>query len=140
MERKIVKVYYNHEDDFFSKMGEFFAFRDYAKEMGGWQFYTKKNSIWFLLFVDDVLCGFCSAIKEKTHYYYDNFYVLKEYRGLGYSKILHKKRNSVIFNTETEIRLICDNKIQIDYYSNNKEFEQYGKRGHYLKFRRLCKK
>lgn len=135
MERNLI-VYESHEGDFFEKMGCFFAFRDYAKEMGGWQFYTKKGSIWFVLFIHEKVAGFCSAIKEKTHWYYDNFYILQKYRGLGYSKILHAKRNKIMFNKNKEIRVITDNEIQLKYYRNHKDFEEYGRRGKYTKFRR----
>jgi len=137
MESRIV-VYKNHEDDFFEKMGEFFAFRKYAHEMGGWQFYTKDGSIWIVLFVNNKVAGFCSIIQEKNHLYFDNFFMLKEFRGLGLSSELFKKRLDIALSMNQEIRVITDNPIQMKRYSKF-GFEHYGNRGRYNKYR-LCKK
>lgn len=129
-----VKVYYNHEGDFFEKMGKFFAFRTYANEMGGWQFYTKEGSIWFILVDDDKILGFCSIIQEKGYIYFDNFYMLKEYRGKGLSKLLWKERMKVARAMKQEIRVISDKEIQFRRYERE-GFEFYGMRGHYRKYR-----
>lgn len=137
MERYTVKTYTNHEEDFWAKMGRFFAFRDYAQEMGGWQFYTKPGSIWFVLYDCDNVAGFCSIIQERNHIYFDNMYVLKEYRGKGLSRMLWDQRMAYARQMHQEIRVISDNPIQLRRYERE-GFTFYGMRGHYLKYKLLC--
>lgn len=129
-----VKTYIDHEDDFYAIMGPYFANRKYAQEMGGWQFYTKDKAVWFLGFEGETLIGFCSAIFEKTHIYFDNFYVFKQYRGKGYSNQLSEARMGYCRKLNTEIRVISDNPIQHKKYIND-GFIQCGKRGRYDKFK-----
>jgi GNAT superfamily N-acetyltransferase len=133
MERNII-TYKNHEGDFYEKMGPFFANRKYAFEMGMWQFYTKDNAVWFVMYQKNVVIGFCSIIIEKTHLFFDNSYIVKEYRGKGYYSELFKVRYEYAKEMNKEIRLICDNESQIKRYTNY-GFEHYGFRGRYNKFR-----
>ena len=137
---KNIKIYsYNSEEqnsNFYSIIGKYFAFREYAKEMGGWQFYNKDNSVWFLLYVDDILAGFCCMFVENTHIFYDNFYIFKEYRNKGLSKILFDYRLKECKKYNKEIRAIVENPIQDKNYIRN-NFEYYGNRGHYKKWRLL---
>lgn len=135
-------IYMDHEGDFYTIMGKFFANRVYAQEMGGWQFYTKEGSIWFVLLKEenndnkkDVI-GFCSIIREKTHLYFDNMYVIKEHRNKGYGNTLFNERLKYALTLNKEIRVITDNPIQINRYLKN-GFIQYGNKGRYTKFRRI---
>lgn len=134
MEGPIVKIYTEHEDDFFAVMGKYFAFRDYAHEMGGWQFYTKKGSVWFVLKQNCNVIGFCSIIQERNHIYFDNFYILAEYRGQGLSRILWDTRMKYALTMKQEIRVISDNPIQIKRYEEE-GFSFYGMRGRYRKYK-----
>jgi GNAT superfamily N-acetyltransferase len=115
-------------------MGKYFAHRKYAFEMGGWQFYTKDDAIWFVLMQENNVIGFCSIIQEKTHLYFDNFYILKEYRSNGYSKDLFDARLTFAKSLKKEIRVITDNPIQMERYKNY-GFKENGKRGKYTKFK-----
>ena len=138
----ILSVYNDHESDFWSIMGKYFAFRDWAHEMGNWQFYSKPGSWWFVLtkqihsIEDDSVIGFCSIINEKTHNYFDNFYIMPKYRGNGLSKILWDERWKKANELKREIRAISDNPIQIKRYEDS-GMEFYGMRGHYKKYRKL---
>lgn len=129
-----IKVYQDHENDFYCKMGHFFANRKYAFEMGGWQFYTKDKAVWFLAFHKNEVAGFCSAIIESTHVYLDNFYVVKKFRGKGLSKILFESRFNYCKLMGSEIRVISDNESQIKKYQKY-GFVFYGKKGRYSKFK-----
>lgn len=113
-------VYREQDRAFYADMGHFFANRTYAAEMGGWQFYTKPGSIWFVAYIGGDVVGFCSAILEKTHWFYDNFYVLPQFRGIGIASKLHELRNNEIMPMMKEIRLIVNHPAQIH------KFEQYG--------------
>lgn len=135
MERFIVRTYTNHEGDFWSLMGRYFAFRDYAHEMGGWQFYTKQGSVWFVLMSGAEVLGFCSIIQEKNHVYFDNFYMLAEHRGRGLSGLLWDARMKYALTMGQEIRVISDNPIQWRRYERE-GFKFYGMRGHYKKYKR----
>jgi GNAT superfamily N-acetyltransferase len=130
---KIV-TYTSHEDDFWHKMGPFFAFRSYAHEMGGWQFYSKPGSVWFVALLHNEVVGFCSIIQEKNHIYFDNFYVEKEHRNNGYSTILFKARLDFALSMKQEIRVITNNPIQLKRYHDH-GFMLYGMRGKYSKFK-----
>jgi len=130
----IVKTYINHENDFWCKMGKFFAFRDYMHEMGGWQFYSKEGSIWFVATIDEKVVGFCSLIKERTHLFFDNFYVLKQYRGQRILSLLFEKGLKVALESKKEIRAITDNPIMIKKFGSV-GFEYYGNRGRYKKYK-----
>lgn len=136
MEIRIV-TYMNHGGNFFQRMGKFFAFRDYAHEMGGWQFYTKPGSIWLVAMDANLMkvLGFCSIIQERNHIFFDNMYVLKEYRGRGISRKLFDQRMIEAEKLHQEIRVITDNPIQLKRY-REAGFEEYGMRGRYTKFRK----
>ncbi len=129
----VLMTYKDHEANFWELMGKYFAFRDWAHEMGGWQFYSKPGSIWFILIGDPGIIGFCSIINEKTHNYFDNFYIFPEYRKRGYSKILWDSRWEYAMSLKREIRVISDNAIQIKRYEDC-GMEFYGMRGHYKKY------
>lgn len=136
MERFVVRTYTDHEGDFWCLMGRYFAFRDYAHEMGGWQFYTKHGSVWFVLTDGKTVAGFCSIIQERNHIYFDNFFVLKEYRNQGLSRQLWDARMAYAKTMRQEIRVISDNPIQIARYKRE-GFLYYGMRGRYQKYK-LC--
>jgi hypothetical protein len=132
-----IKVYKPDEQDFhfYGIMGEYFADRRYADEMGGWQFYSKiGRTTWYLVLGDHGdLEGFCSLIEENTHYFLDNFYILKSCRNRGRGE----KLLSYVLgeNISKELRLITNNKWMIA-----KCFERAlvmnGMRGKYTKFKR----
>lgn len=129
-----IKIYTNHEDDFYTIMGPFFANRKYAQEMGGWQFYTKEQTTWFVAFINNKVAGFCAAIHEPTHIYFDNFYVLQPYRGQGISNQLSNTRFNYAKQQNKEIRVISNNPIQFRKYIRN-GFIEHGHRGRYTKFK-----
>jgi len=133
MEFEIV-TYKEQKEDFYSKMGYFFANRKYAQEFGGWQFYTKENAIWFVAYINGHVAGFNCIIIEKTYLFFDNFYIIEQYRGLGLSNKLHEKRFELAKQMNKEIRCICDNPIQIKRYIKE-NFTHYGFRGRYHKFK-----
>lgn len=129
-----VKIFKEETPQFWILMGKYFAYRTYASEMGGWQFYTKPGSIWFIAHENRHVLGFCSAINEGKYYYYDNFYVNKPHRGIGIGSMLHDIRNAEIKALQKEIRVISDNPIQIKKYKEN-GFVFFGMRGKYHKYR-----
>ena len=129
-----IEIFTYETERFWLLMGHYFAHRSYALEMGGWQFYTKPGSIWFVALIDGQVVGFCSAIHEKTHWFFDNFYVLKEHRGKGYASALHDIRMKHVSATQREIRVISDNPKQITkYYQYG--FILTGTRGRYSKYK-----
>ena len=130
------KIYEENDQnkDFYAEMGEFFANRSYAKEFGGWQFYNEPNSVWFISYISDQIVGFCAVFNRKTHIFWDNFYILKDYRGLGISTLMIKKRFLYCQKFKKEIRSITDNPIQMKNYKKIGMVE-YGKRGRYTKYR-----
>jgi GNAT superfamily N-acetyltransferase len=130
-----IEIFREETPRFWLLMGKYFAYRSFAFEMGGWQFYTKPFSVWFIaLDENDNVLGFCSAINEGRYYFFDNFYVNNEYRGIGTGSELHKIRDKEIKLLNKEIRVISDNPIQI------KKYQQYGfifngNRGRYHKYK-----
>lgn len=118
--------------DFYGMMGPFFACREYAKEMGGWQFYNDTNTTWFVALDVSGVVGFCSAIEKKTHIYWDNFYVVPSDRGKGISTMLHRARLQWC-SGKGECRAITDNPIQAHNYIKIGMVET-GKRGRYTKY------
>lgn len=127
------------DGSFFAIMGKFFANKEYAEEMGGYPFYNLPGkTTWFLMFVDNNLVGFCAEYEEKKHLFYDNFYILKEERGKGYSKILFEYRLKHSLEKKKEIRALCSNPSQIKNYEENL-FQVYGRKGHYLRYKRIVK-
>jgi GNAT superfamily N-acetyltransferase len=134
-----IKIYETKDQtkEFYSKMGKYFAFREYAKEMGGWQFYNKENSVWFLMedsFEETI--GFCALFFEKSHIFLDNFFINKKFRGKGYSRLLFDKRLDYAKFFDLPIQAIVENPIQEHNYKRC-NFEIYGMRGHYRKWRLL---
>lgn len=131
-----ILTYEQHEQNekFYSIMGRFFASRDCAKEMGGWQFYNKDNSTWLLAYEGKDLIGFCALFEENTHVFMDNFYILKSYRGKGYSRTLFDYRLKFAKGLNKEIRVITNNPFQMKNYERN-GFTHYGDRGQYRKYK-----
>lgn len=127
-------IHETQDDIFYSKMGYFFANRKFAQEFGGWQFYTKEDAVWFVAYLNGNVVGFNSIIIEKKYIFFDNFYILKDYRGKGLSNKLHHLRMDYAKKIKKEIRLICDNPIQIKRYTKE-NFNHYGFRGRYHKFK-----
>lgn len=119
---------------FYGMMGQYFAHRKYAKEMGGWQFYNEDDSTWFVLLIDGEVAGFCSAFLRSTHVFWDNFYILEHYRGQGFSRVLSKARLEHSLKQGKEIRTITDNERQMHNYERM-GLKPYGKKGRYTKFK-----
>lgn len=122
------------EATFYGMMGQYFAHRKYAAEMGGWQFYNEDNSTWFVLLVDGEVAGFCSEFVRSTHVFWDNFYILERYRGQGFSGVLSKARLEHSLKHGKEIRTITDNQRQMNNYAKM-GLQSYGKKGRYTKFK-----
>lgn len=129
-----IEVFDSETPRFWLLMGHFFAHREYAREMGGWQFYTKAGSVWFVAVQDENVIGFCSAINERHYWFFDNFYVLPAFRGKGVGSALHEARMDRIRPTGREIRVISDNPIQHRKYLQQ-GFGFDGMRGRYSKFK-----
>lgn len=131
----MIKIYPEpaQDDAFWSLMGRYFADRRYAKEMGGWQFYTEPNSVWFLLFDDGALAGFCAAFFRKTHIFWDNFYIFPPYRGQGLSRQLIDARLAYCQTTTKPIKAITDNPRQVRNYERI-NMQTQGQRGRYTRF------
>lgn len=134
----VITTFIEETPEFWQKMGRYFAHRSYAQEMGGWQFYTKPGSVWFVLTVANEVRGFCAAIREKSYWYFDNFYVLPEYRNRGYATLLHRARWHYIQPTGEEVRVISNNAFQIRQYQHQ-GFVFTGMRGRYSKFTHYAK-
>lgn len=129
-----IEIFTRETPKFWMLMGRFFAHRSYAQEMGGWQFYTKPGSVWFVAIQEGEVVGFCSAIEEGRYWFFDNFYVLTQHRGQGIGSILHEARMKHISKTNREIRVISNNPIQIKKYLQH-GFILTGTRGRYSKYR-----
>ena len=121
------------DEHFYSIMGKYFASRFFTKEMGGWQFYNKPNSTWFLAYVGNELVGFCAMFNEKTHIFLDNFLILEQHRGKGLSRTLFDYRLDAARKTGKEIRVITSNPYQIKNYERN-GLTLTGNRGKYKKY------
>lgn len=132
----MIKIYPESEqnDVFWALMGRYFADRRYAKEMGGWQFYTEPNAVWFLIFDQDDLAGFCAAFFRKTHVFWDNFYIFPAFRGRGLSRQLINAR--LVYcraQTNKPIKSITDNPLQVKNYERI-NMQRQGQRGRYTRF------
>lgn len=125
-----------HDKFFYGEMGYFFGEKSIRQEMGGWQIYNKPNATWFICYDNLKIVGFCAMYTESTHILFDNFYVLPEERGRGISNLLFDKRMDFCKQFNVELRAITDNPIQMRHYKRW-NFEEYGKRGRYTKYRRF---
>jgi hypothetical protein len=123
----------DQNSQFYGIMGPHFASLEHKKELGGWQVYNKLNSIWCLEFDDSKLIGFCVFFKKNSHYYLDNFVILKEFRNKKNSiflmqnslKDLKLKENSINI-----IRTITNNPI-MQHILEKFNFKKIGDRGSY---------
>lgn len=128
-----IKVYdslMQDTSDFYSIMGRYFASLDIKKELES-QLYNKVGSIWYLIYNDYELVGFCALYPTKDNYMYlDNLYVFPQYRGNGYATELI----SNIIKCHNKIHLIACNDYAIKIYKSL-GFIEFGNNGKWKKFK-----
>lgn len=128
-----IKVYDSLEQDtsdFYSIMGRYFASLDIKKELES-QLYNKAGSIWFLIYNDYELVGFCALYPDKNNsMYLDNLYIFPWYRGNGYATELIRR----IINYHNKIHLIACNDYAIRIYKSF-GFIEFGNKGKWKKFK-----
>jgi len=129
-----LQVYFDHEGDFYSRMGPFFATRAHVREMGGWQFYTLPGAMWLVISSDsNQIQGFCSLVPKKGYLLLDNLFILPEYRGL---KLSNRLLDSVLAEGfQQEIRCITNNPHQLAKFIRL-GFESVGVRGGFTRLAR----
>ncbi|NCB46831.1 N-acetyltransferase [bacterium] len=135
-----IRIFDSKDQDkiFYGEMGHFFADKKIRQEMGGWQFYNKPDSVWFICYDGSEIVGFCAMYRESTHILFDNFYVLPCQRGKRISNLLFDARMEFCQKERMELRAITDNPIQMRHYERHC-FEFYGNRGRYKKYRKDLK-
>lgn len=132
----LIKIKNENDNDFFNIMGKYFSRKEIIKELDC-QLYSNENMQWYLLYEEDILVGFLSIENKNKYYYIDNFYILSNYRGIGYGNKLFNRvfQDYLLENINNEfktIKLITKNQYA------KKIFEKYGfiekgKNGKYIK-------
>lgn len=82
---------YKHCDSLLKEISLIALDKNVYKELG-YPIFSDKNHTWYLLYLDNILIGFCAAIFKGNHYSFNHGYILNDYRGRGYYKALFKKR------------------------------------------------
>lgn len=128
-----IKIYKQKEQDkeFYSIMGKYFASRKIAKEFGGYQLYNTDNSIWYLLYDDNKLIGFCSSIINENYILLDNFYILNVFRNKGYSKYLLNEWIEYNKVFKKDLKVMVSNEYQ-KRNMNRFDFKEYKKSKNYI--------
>lgn len=125
---RVFKSEYQNED-FYAKMGRYFASLDIAKELER-QIYNKDNSIWYIATFRNSVMGFAALFDNGKYYFLDNLYVLPECRGKGVAKELV---GEIVDNkADKPIRCIANNPYALKiFYSHG--FKEVGQNGKYKK-------
>lgn len=122
---------------FYSLIGPLALNRSMIEEMHDKQYgpiYDEPYAIWFIAYnsTEEDLLGFCALFDKEKEIFFDNTYVLKQYRGHGIGKKLFKARlvRAKFIQGDRKIKGITKNEIQKDIYLKN-GFRQASKRGKY---------
>lgn len=119
---------------FYSIMGYYFASLDIKRELES-QLYNKDNSTWFLAYEGVELVGFCSIFEEKNKIYFDNFYIIDDFRNKGYGSLLFDAMIKYCREKYTKkIEAIASNEKAVGLFEKY-NFECAGNRGKYTKYR-----
>lgn len=81
----------NNSDDLKRELSMIAFDKKIYKELG-YPVYTDKNHVWYLAYFNNVLVGFCSAVKHNKHTSYNHDYVIDTYRCKGIYNELFKAR------------------------------------------------
>lgn len=122
----------NEKDkSFFKEMGYYFSRKEIIKEMDC-QLYSNENMDWYLLYKEDFLVGFVSAEEKKDYFYIDNFYIIKEERGLGLGCYLFEYIFKKLIFEGKKIKLITRNECAQNIFKKF-GFKEAAKNGRYSK-------
>ena len=108
----MINIYKVQDEEFYSKMGKFFANKNISKEMDG-QLYNGDKSTWGIYEEDGLIKGFISLQHGKKVDVLDNFYVLPEYRN---KKIGSQLLNEIVGYAQNDIKLVTRNEIAFTMY------------------------
>jgi len=130
-----IEIFPSEKQDFrfYGIMGEHFASLEHKKEFGGWQVYNKPDSIWFLIYEESNIAGFCAYFKKTGHYFLENFMILKQYRRKGYSSLLLCES---LKHIKSKIKTLTNNPIQMKVFEKF-DFIKCGSKGSYNIYERF---
>lgn len=135
--------------NFYGHLGRYFVDRKILDEMDE-PFYNEKGSVWFVGFDENRnVIGFCTlfenrrsnrSYKSEGYIYFDNFYIVPEYRKNGYSKELFSFRMDYVEKHYKDkiIEAITRDERQLKNYISH-GFEDTGRRGRYHILRKELK-
>lgn len=107
MEVKI-DVYEKIDNDFYIKIGPFLGSYEIYKELC-YPLIVYKESIWSVALVDNKVVGFGCLFKKGDKIYFENGYVLPEYRNQGIYKKLIAERIEYVKTNYRNIKIIMAN-------------------------------
>jgi hypothetical protein len=84
-------IKHEHSNDLLKEIALIALDKNVYKELG-YPIFSDKNHTWYLLYLDNILTGFCASVFKGKHYSFNHDYILKKYRGMGYYKVLFNKR------------------------------------------------
>lgn len=134
---RIITYEKGHRDiAFYNYIGPLALNRNMITEMHDKQYgpiYDESYAIWFIALDDnDKLLGFCTLFDKEKEIFFDNCYVLPEYRFKGFGRALFAARleRARLIQGNRKIKAITKNEIQASRYLKN-GFRQTSKRGKY---------
>lgn len=136
-----IKVYDKgyRDAEFYNYIGPFALNRRVTEEMHDKQYgpiYDEPYAIWFIATKDNSeLLGFCTLFDKEKEIFFDNCYVLPEYRGQGIGQKLFTERLNYAKSIQgkRKIKAITMNIVQAHIYEKN-GFRLSSKRGKYFWF------
>lgn len=108
----MINIYKVQDNNFYAKMGKFFANRSISKELDG-QLYNDEKATWGIFEEADEIKGFVSLQHGDKFDVLDNFYVLPEYRNKGLGTQL---LNEILGYADKDIKLVTRNEIAFSMY------------------------
>lgn len=126
----------SRDNAFYGYIGPYALNREVTREMHDPQYgaiYDEPYATWFILTGNrGELYGFCAMFEKEKEIFFDNCYVVKEFRGKGYGKKLFEIRLNMAKSIADgrKIKGITMNEIQYNIYLEN-GFRLASKRGKY---------
>lgn len=107
---------YKHSKELMILLAPYALNKEVHKELG-YPIFSSINHTWYLLFKDEILIGFCSAINKKNNISFNHDFIDKNFRGKGYYKKLFNERYNDYKNEY--IKVVATNKSKNIFINNN---------------------
>src|SRR5690606_34013074 len=90
----------NHSEELLIELSKIAFDYNVYKELG-YPIYSDKNHLWFLIYKNNKLIGFCASINKKGKITFSHDYIIAEERNKGYYYLMFYER---LKNTFGEIK------------------------------------